>query len=252
MRERSSSVLEHRLRSAETQMPQSGRSQPAPAPRTPRGSGSKRKKGLLRVDKGQAQERTLQLKSKILIAAAEPLARSGVRRPQPVETLFAVSRAVGSRMDVTEVLRHTTRELVRALAADFGSVWGVSPDDQEMTPVAGFRVPIRVNSARASKAIASQLLMKTPPDVCSAVYSSDSAKDPRFNHPLLRLLPHRSVLIQPLRIRGDIKGVLAFVWTRSRHRFTDIELRLVDAVTLQAANAIENAELLGEVVVAHA
>jgi signal transduction histidine kinase len=55
------------------------------------------------------------------------------------------------------------------------------------------------------------------------------------------------VLIQPLRIRGKIHGLLAFVWTRSRHRFTEIELRLVDAVTQQAANAIENAELLGQV-----
>ena len=122
----------------------------------------------------------------------------------------------------------------------------MSPDD-ELTPVAGFRVPITVNSDRASKAIAAQLLTKTPPDVGSAVYSSDSAKDPRFDHPLLRLLPHRSVLIQPLRIRGDVKGILAFVWTRGRHRFTDIELGLVDAVTQQAANAIENAELLAQV-----
>ena len=95
--------------------------------------------------------------------------------------------------------------------------------------------------------VAAQLLTKTPPDVGSAVYSSDSAKDPRFDHPLLRLLPHRSVLIQPMRIRGEIAGILAFAWTRSRHRFNDIELRLVDSVTQQAANAIENAELLSEV-----
>ena len=95
--------------------------------------------------------------------------------------------------------------------------------------------------------VSAHLLTKTPPDVGAAVYSSDSAKDPRFDHPLLRLLPHRSVLIQPMRIRGEIAGILAFVWTRSRHRFNDIELRLVDAVTQQAANAIENAELLSEV-----
>ena len=30
-------------------------------------------------------------------------------------------------MDITEVLRQTTRDLVRALAADFGSVWRVNP-----------------------------------------------------------------------------------------------------------------------------
>ena len=128
MRDKLIVALEHRLRSAETQMAQSGRSQPEPAPPYPRGSASNRKKGLLesRQRSGSEGER-FSLKSKILIAALEPLPGSGVRRPQPVETLFAVSRAVGSRMDMTEVLRHTTRELVRALAADFGSVWRVSP-----------------------------------------------------------------------------------------------------------------------------
>ena len=59
--------------------------------------------------------------------------------------------------------------------------------------------------------------------------------------------PHRSILIQPLRVRGEIAGMFAFIWTRARHRFNDVELRLVDAVTQQAGIAIENAELLTEV-----
>ena len=80
-----------------------------------------------------------------------------------------------------------------------------------------------------------------------AVYSSDSARDRRFDHSLLRHVPHRSVLIQPLRVKGHIAGIFALVWTRARHRFKESELRLVDAVTQQAAIAIENAELLTEV-----
>ena len=150
-------------------------------------------------------------------------------------------------MDITEVLRQTTRELVRALAADFGSVWRVNPDDRELKPIAGYRVPAIVRSIGVSGHVSAHQLTKIALDVSTAVYSSNSDKDPRFDHPLLRLLPHRSVLIQPMRIRGEIAGILAFAWTRSRHRFNDIELRLVDSVTQQAANAIENAELLSEV-----
>ena len=199
------------------------------------------------ADKIQTRGRTVRFKSKILVAAARPLPRTGMGRPRAVETLFAVSDAVGSRQDITEVLRQTTRELVRALAADFGSVWGVDPADRAFRPVAGYRVQAKPRPSRVREDVSARLLASPAPEVGEAVYSSDSARDPRFDHPLLRLLPHRSVLIQPLRIGDDIAGLFAFVWTRSRHHFNDVELRLVGAVTQQAAIAIENAELLAEV-----
>ncbi len=225
-------------------MRKAGRPQLVPVPPITETTATRRKKVPPQVDKGPSRGRTVRLKSKILIAAAQPLSGRGIRRPQPVETLFAVSRAVGSRMDVTEVLRQTTRELVRALAADFGSVWGVNPVDRELKPIAGFRLPDKLRLLQGSDR--APRLPKATMDVSTVIYSSESDKDPRFDHPLLRLLPHRSVLIQPMHIRGEIAGILAFAWTRSRHRFNDIELRLVDAVTQQAANAIENADLLAK------
>jgi signal transduction histidine kinase len=185
---------------------------------------------------------TIRLKSRILIAAKSS---QSARRPQPVETLFAVSRAVGSRLDLTEVLNQTTRELVRALAADFGSVWRVDPTDRGLRPVAGYRIPVKLSGASAETA--ARVLTNAAPEIGAAVYSENSANDPRFDHPLLRLLAHRSILIQPLRVRGEIAGMFAFIWTRARHRFNDVELRLVDAVTQQAGIAIENAELLTQV-----
>ena len=69
----------------------------------------------------------LRLNSKIVIA--QPLT-DGVRRPRAEETLIAVSRAVGSHLELAEVLRQTTRELVRALAADIGSICRLDPVDE--------------------------------------------------------------------------------------------------------------------------
>ena len=203
-------------------------------------------KSSRKADKGRVNAQTVRLKSKIVIAAAPSLSR-GRRRPQPVETLFAVSRAMGSRRDITEVLRQATRELVRALAADFGSVWRVDPTDRALQPVADYRSTSVARATDGASAKSTAWLASAASTVSDAIYSSDSAHDPRFNHPLLRLLRHRSVLIQPLRAGGEIVGIFGFVWTRSRHRFNEVELRLVDAVTQQAAIAIENAELLGEV-----
>ena len=219
-----------------------------PSKRVSSAPSSVRQKSTPKADKVRPNKRTVRLKSKIVIAAAQPLAGAH-RRPQPVETLFAVSRAMGSRRDITEVLRQATRELVRALAADFGSVWRVDPTDRALQPVAGYRSSsaARTSDGASARSASAALLAGTAPTVGDAVYSSDSANDPRFNHPLLRMLRHRSVLIQPLRVGGEIGGIFAFVWTRSRHRFNDVELRLVDAVTQQAAIAIENAELLVQV-----
>jgi len=47
------------------------------------------------------------------------------RRPTEAETLLAVSRAVASTLELTEVVRRTTRALVRALGADVGGAWGL-------------------------------------------------------------------------------------------------------------------------------
>ena len=44
------------------------------------------------------------------------------------ETLVAVSQAIGSTLDLTEVLRRATREMVRALGGDMGVAWLLAPD----------------------------------------------------------------------------------------------------------------------------
>src|SRR5436189_6073717 len=80
-----------------------------------------------------------------------------------------------------------------------------------------------------------------------AVYSSDSTADPRFAHPITRLLPHRSLLIQPMRWKGETIGGFAIAWLKDRHRFSTDELPLAEGIALQAAVAAENARLYAAV-----
>src|SRR5205809_6305395 len=70
-----------------------------------------------------------------------------------------------------------------------------------------------------------------------AVYSSDSAADPRFAHPITRLLPHKSLLIQPMRWKGGTIGGFAVAWPQEPHRVTTDELRLAEGIALPAAAA---------------
>lgn len=165
-----------------------------------------------------------------------------------VETLVAISRAINSRLELTEVLRQATREMVRALDADIGTVWRLEASGDELVPVAGYHVPKSLyRAASGSLRLSHHSLVAAVKESGGPVFSSDSANDLRFNYSLLALVPHKSVLIQPLRVKGQIAGIFAFIWTRARHPFSGVELRLIDAVTEQASVAMENAQLLHEV-----
>jgi signal transduction histidine kinase len=182
--------------------------------------------------------------SKQFLVSAEPLRRSGTKRPQAAETLLAVSKVVGSNLGLAEVLRATTREVARAVRADIGSVWRLEPSERTVNPVAGYRVPKELRGAISSPLAFTQLLTAAQRRSGAPVYSSNSARKGRFDHPFLKLVPHQSVLLQPFHVKGQLAGVFVLVWTRARHRFTSVELRLVEAIGQQAGMAIENAELL--------
>ena len=208
------------------------------------------RRALTKPDPDDAAATTARSRRRILVSA-EPLARPGGRRPKPADTLLAVSKVVGSNLGLAEMLRATTRELAQALRADIGSVWRLEPSERALSPVAGYRLPKSVPQAVGSAAESSSsplafanLLTPAQRKSCSPSYSSDSAGERRFDHPFLNVVPHRSVLIQPFRVKNELAGVFVLAWTRARHRFTQVELRLVDAIAQQAGIAIENAELL--------
>jgi PAS domain S-box-containing protein len=161
------------------------------------------------------------------------------------ETLLRVSQAVGSTLDVAEVARRTTRELVRALGADMGGAWRLTPARDRLVPLAGYHVPrSQVEHLAGTPLPAASPLLAALRERGAPVFSSDSAGDPLFDDPLLCLLPHRSVLVVPMRIKDETTGGFAIVWTRERHEFRDEELRLAEGMVQQAAIAIENARLL--------
>ena len=187
---------------------------------------------------------TLHGSKRRILVSAEPLTAPRGKRPKPAETLLAVSEAVGSNLGLAEVLRTTTRELARAVGADIGSVWRLEPSERTLSHVAGYRIPKEIRAERASSLAFAQLLTVAQRRSSAPVCSSNSAADPRFHHPFLELVRHRSILIQPFRVAGQFAGVFVLVWTRARHRFTTIERRLVEAIAQQAGVAIENAELL--------
>src|SRR5205807_1571522 len=119
-----------------------------------------------------------------------------------------------------------------------------SEDGSRFVPIGGYRVPKELLGALESATLKS--LDPRVSDwrrVDGPVYSSNSQEDPRFDHPLARMIAHKSVLIQPMRWKGESIGGFALAWLKDHHRFTSDELRLTEAIALQAAVASENSRL---------
>jgi len=165
-------------------------------------------------------------------------------RLRHTETLLAVSQDASSTLELTEILRRTTRAMVRSLGADTGGAWLLTEDGSRFVPIVGYHVPRELLGA-----LEGATLKSMDPRVSDwrrvegPLYASHSQEDTRFTHPFARLLPHKSILIQPMRWKGVSIGGFAIAWLKEHHRFTSDELRLAEGIARQAAVASENSRL---------
>jgi len=164
------------------------------------------------------------------------------------ETLLSISHVISSTLDFAELLRRTTRAMVRALGADFGGAWRLTPERDRIIPVAGYRISGELLAGlNATFLSAPPGLADAAAGLTEALYSTDSEHDPRLaGHVWLQVVPHRSVLMIPVRLRGQTLGGVFIAWAQERHEFTDEERRLVDAIAQTAAVGVGNVELLEE------
>ncbi|HYB69358.1 MAG TPA: GAF domain-containing protein, partial [Candidatus Bathyarchaeia archaeon] len=161
-------------------------------------------------------------------------------RLQQTETLLAVSQAIGSAPDLPEAIRRTTREMVRILGADTGVAWCVTRGGDRFIPLAGYHVPRDLREPLSGLPLApDDPLIDLVKRLRTALHSSNSKTDPRFNQPALNLLPHASLLVQPVQVSDELLGIFAIAWTREAHAFNLDDLRLADGIAKQAAVAIE-------------
>jgi len=132
------------------------------------------------------------------------------QRLQQTETLLAVSQAIGSAPDLTEAIRRTTREMVRILGADAGVAWCVTRGGDRFIPLAGYHVPRELREPLSGLPLApDDPLIDLVKRLRPALQSSNSKTDPRFNQPALNLMPHTSLLVQPVQVSDELLGIFA-------------------------------------------
>jgi signal transduction histidine kinase/DNA-binding response OmpR family regulator len=160
------------------------------------------------------------------------------------ETLVTVSRALGSTLELSEVLRRATRAMVRALGADMGVAWLLAPDRSRFVPLVGYHIPKDVLGATAASSLSLddpviQALRTTKGPIAAA----DSQSEGWSSTAAARVVAHKSMLIQPIFWTDELIGGFSLLWLDQPHRFTAEELRLAEGIALQGGLAIENSRL---------
>jgi signal transduction histidine kinase/ActR/RegA family two-component response regulator len=162
------------------------------------------------------------------------------QRLRQTETLLAVMKILASTLDFTEAVRQTIREIVRALGADMGGVWCVAGGNEQLGFVAGYHVPLDLRSSVAEASVSMQDdVIKRLKRIEGPIYATNSRADHRFNHPLTRLIAHKSLVLQPVQGAEDLVGFLALAWVGERHAFKNDEISLLAGTGRQLAVAVQ-------------
>jgi len=165
-------------------------------------------------------------------------------RLRHTETLVSVSQAIGSTLELSEVLRRATREMVRAVGGDMGVAWLLAPDRTHFVPLVGYHIPKDVLNTPVAAAlklddpvIQAVLAAKGP------IVAADSQGEAWSGVPAAQAVAHKSMLIQPIHWKEELIGGFSVLWLKRPHRFTPDELRLAEGIALQGALAVENSRL---------
>jgi len=166
------------------------------------------------------------------------------RRFHEKNRLLRVALAVGSTLDMEEVLRRVARESALSVAADTGGISFLGADARVLQPLVGYHVPRhlrelvqqRHHSLDDFRRLAMLLGYDRP-----SVWSDDVPRDSNFNHEIFRTLGMQSLFVTLLRAGTDILGVLVCVWWTTRYRFGAETLSLLEGIAGLAGVALANA-----------
>jgi GAF domain-containing protein len=165
-------------------------------------------------------------------------------RLRHTETLVAVSQALSATLDLTEVLRRATREMVRALGGDTGVAWLLAPDRTHFVPLVGYHIPKDVlNTPVAASLHIDDPVIRALRDAKGPIAAADSQNQMWSSMPAAQAVAHKSMLIQPIYWKEELIGGFSVLWLRNSHQFTPDELRLAEGIALQGALAVDNSRL---------
>lgn len=160
------------------------------------------------------------------------------------EALYNVSRVLGTSLDLQTVLDQVMDAVIQLTGAERGFLM-LRDDDGGLRVVAARNIDqetLGSDQLKFSRTITNAVL-----DSGKAVVTTNAAEDPRFSDQMSIVTQAlRSIMATPLFARGGVIGV-AYVDSRAlADLFDDSDLNTLEALSGQAAVAIDNAILFAE------
>ena len=168
---------------------------------------------------------------------------AGLRRAvEELSILNEVATAVSSASSLNAVIDLVVRKCVKHLRVEQAAVLMLSGQDEAaalLTMVRKVETDMQRNPFRLSDQVVGWIIKNQAPLVIN-----DIATDDRFRAPIRQTagVVH-SLLCVPLRLKGQLIGVLSVFNKRGREGFTESDQRLLAIIATQSAQVIENARL---------
>ncbi len=154
-----------------------------------------------------------------------------------------LQRQVGLERNPSNLLSKVIQVAFELLPADNGVVFLVNEHTGEFVPHA-----VKHRLGESTEVILSETVLQRVRDTRQAVLTADAIVDSRFaSSESIVAQGIRSAMAVPLLTKGVVKGIL-FLDTRERtHAFSEKDLKILSGIALQAAIALENAELASQI-----
>ena len=164
------------------------------------------------------------------------------------ELLIAIAHILTTEADLTEALRLVVREVVRFVGAETGAAYRVDRERRVLVPVAAYRVPRHTLPILSSAVVPidDEGFRGSALDGGTVASSDDVQNDPRFAFELFRRFPHRSGVVVPFHVDGDLAGALYLVWWERAERVDLTRVSMLEAVGQQLALLLRSAWLRAE------
>jgi len=158
--------------------------------------------------------------------------------------LYDITHAIGSSLDLAEVLNEVMDQIIHLTGAERSFLMLVDPETGELEFRAARNVDREtIASSSISRSIVSQVATSGQP-----IVTTNAQMDPRFKAQESVIGYNlRSILCVPLRVRGQVTGVIYADNRILAGLFSDRDRDLLAAFAGQAAVAIENARLFESV-----
>jgi K+-sensing histidine kinase KdpD len=174
------------------------------------------------------------------VGAATPAEEELRQAHQQVRLLLAASGSLASSLQLSDVMRSIRELAEEMIQADAYAIWRYTPaaDKWSIALASGLSEEYKATMVEAGPQM---------PDEPFIVEDVEAITDPRLSQRLQSYKQEgiRSLLVMPMRIRGENLGTLVFYY-RAPHKFEERELLVAESLANLGATAISMAELYEE------